>query len=139
MTKIKPTHFRLSDHWTEDGRVVVEVEKFYPIKETLCGYWVVSEYYWRLRDTFPEWLEKHKRWTARDGGRYLHASLGDALRHFSLRKRHELRHIRARLDKANRVQDCWGLLTVEALESGEVDLGAPGGPKSELERIACQS
>ena len=125
--RIAPSHFRLSDHWTEDGRVIVEVEKFYTVKETPCGYWVVSEYYWRLKDTFPEWVEKHKRWTSKLGGRYLHASLELAKQHYSLRKQHEVRHIQARLDKCRQIQGCWDLLTIEALaRDGEIDLGMPG-------------
>lgn len=121
-----PTHYRLHDHWSEDGRVLIEVEKFHAIKETPCGYWVVSDYYWRLRDTFPEWIEKNKRWTAKAGGRYLHPSLEAAKLHYSIRKRHELRHVRARLDKCLQINTQWGLINLDDLErDGCVDLGAP--------------
>lgn len=122
-----PMHYRLSDHWTEGGDVVVEVEKFHVLRETSCGYWMVSDYCWRYQQTWPEYLEKNKRWVPKLGSRYCHASLEAAKKHFSIRKQHEIRHIEARLGKCRQVLGCWDELTIESLEAdGEVNLGTPG-------------
>lgn len=122
-----PMHYRLSDHWTEGGDVVVEVEKFHVLRETPCGYWVVSDYYWHYQHTFPEEVENNKRWVPKLGSRYCHASIEDAKHHYSIRKRHELRHIQARLDKCQQVLDKWDSLHLESLErDNEVNLGVPG-------------
>lgn len=123
-----PIHYRLSDHWTEGGDVVVGVEKFHVLRETPCGYWVLSEYDWKYKDRPWAKPEESKRWVPKLGSRYCHASLEAAKKHFSLRKQHQLRHIEARLDKCRQVLGCWDLLTLEALErDSEVNLGTPGG------------
>ena len=123
-----PMHYRLSDHWSEySGEVIVEMDKFHVVRETPYGYWVISDYYWRYQDTFPEWVEKNKRWVPKLGSRYCHASVEEAKRHFSIRKRHELRHIQARLDKCQQVLGHWDELKIETFEAeGEVNLGQPG-------------
>lgn len=122
-----PMHYRLADHWTESGEVTVDLEKFHVVRETLCGYWVLSDYYWRYQHTFPEWVEKNKRWVPKLGSRYCHSSIEGAKRHYSIRKRHELRHIQARLDKCQQVLGHWDELKIETFEAeGEVNLGQPG-------------
>jgi hypothetical protein len=122
-----PIHYRLSDHWTEGGDVVVEVEKFHVLRETPCGYWVLSQWDWQHRDRYWADPESKKRWVPKLGSRYCHASLEAAIDHFSLRKSREIRHIQARLDKCRQVLGCWDLLTLEALQNAsEVNLGTPG-------------
>ena len=95
--------YRLMDVAENDG-VTIEVRKFYPIAETPQGYWVVPEYYWNLRDTFPDWLKDNRRWTHRDGGRYLHTNLVSALYSFKRRKATQLRHLKYQLEQAEQVQ-----------------------------------
>lgn len=121
-----PMHYRLADHWEEDGSVVVVLQKFHVLRETPHGYWVVSDYYWRHSGVFPEWVGKHKRWVPKVGARFCHTSLENAKLHFEIRKRHELRHIQARLAKCQHVLGNWGELKPETLaEYGEVNLGRP--------------
>lgn len=122
-----PMHYRLADYWLESGSVAVELQKFHVLRETPCGYWLISDYYYRYRDTFPEWPEKNKRWVPKLGSRYCQPSLQEALQHYSIRKRHELRHIQARLDKCQQVLGHWDELKIETFEAeGEVNLGQPG-------------
>ncbi|MNJ63741.1 hypothetical protein D3C77_596620 [compost metagenome] len=121
-----PMHYRLSDHWTEGGDVVVEVEKFHVLRETPCGYWVLSQWDWEHRDRYWAAPESKKRWVPKLGSRYCHASLEAAKDHFSLRKSREIRHIQARLDKCRHVLGQWRELKLETLETeGEVNLGMP--------------
>lgn len=121
-----PMHYRLDDHWEEDGSVVVVLRKFHAIRETPHGYWVLPAYYWHHREAFPAWKEKHNRWVPKVGARFCHASLENAKLHFEIRKHHELRHIQARLAKCKQVHDQWADLSVETLEKyGEVNLGKP--------------
>lgn len=127
MNLIGPVHYRLSDHWTEDGRVQVEATKYYVLKETPRGYWVISEWAHKHLPCFPELADKNKRWTPKIGGRYCQPSLAEAKRHYSIRKRHELRHLEARLDKCRQVLGLWEKLTVEKLEfDSYIDLGHIG-------------
>ena len=118
--------YRLADSWTESGEVTVELLKFHAIKETPLGYWVVPA--WAYTHNWHPYRDEYKRWTPKAGGRFCHESVEAAKRHYSVRKRCEMRHIKARLAKCQRVLDGWAELNEEALErDGEVNLGAPGG------------
>lgn len=110
--------YRLSDSWSESGEVIVELTKFHAIKETPQGYWVVPTWAYR---------EEHKRWTPKTGSRYCHPLLSEAKAQYALRKRCEMRHIKARLDKCQRVLDGWSELDETMLDrDGEVNLGLAG-------------
>lgn len=120
-----PTYYRLMDSWQEDGTVHVDLTRFAVIRETPQGYWVCPE--WAYNSHWAQYREDNKRWVPKLGSRYCQPSLDEAKRHYSIRKRHELRHIQARLDKVQLVLGHWDELAVEKLNAdGYVDLGQPG-------------
>ena len=122
-----PMHYRLADNWTESGSVEVTATKFHVLRETPQGYWVIHEYYAHYVGRLADIVEENKRWVPKLGSRYCQPSLQEALQHYSIRKRHELRHIQARLDKCQQVLGHWDELKIETLEAeGEVNLGQPG-------------
>ena len=122
-----PMHYRLADNWTESGSVEVTATKFHVLRETPQGYWVIHEYYAHYIGVWADFVEENKRWVPKLGSRYCQPSLQEALQHYSIRKRHELRHIQARLDKCQQVLGHWDELKIETLEAeGEVNLGQPG-------------
>ena len=83
---VGPTHYRLESSLWETG-VVVTTREFYPIKKTVCGYWVVEKYYLAWM-TFDQ-LKKRKllKWVSNNSHkRYCYPTLELALTSFKRRK-----------------------------------------------------
>lgn len=118
--------YRLSDSWSESGEVLVGLTKFYAVKETAQGYWVVPS--WAYTPDWHPYRDEYKRWTPKLGSRYCQPSLNEAKAQYAIRKRCEMRHIEARYDKCRRVLDGWAELNESDLsKDGQVNLGCPGG------------
>lgn len=114
-----PIHYRLADSWSEGGDVLVELTRYHVLRETPCGYWVISDYYHRHAVSFPDWPEKNKRWVPKQGSRFCHSTLEAAANHYALRKRKEVRHALYRLAKVKHVLDNLPKLNHEALLGDE--------------------
>lgn len=111
-----PTHYRIHDEWEENGRVALSVEKFHVLRETPAGYWLLTD-----------WPEKYKRWAPKLGSRYCQSNMADALTSFNIRKRAQLKHLRARLAKCEHVLAAWGAIdSARLIEKGYQELGFPG-------------
>ena len=85
-----PTHYRLRDSLTEDG-VTVKIERFWVIKLTPKGCWVVSEY-------APLWLtpeqliqRKYAKWiNGASNKKYCYPTMAQAVVSFKRRKEVQL-------------------------------------------------
>lgn len=122
----EPMHYRLTDTWSEGGDVLVELTKYHVLRETPCGYWVISDYYHKYAGVSPDWPEKNKRWVPKQGSRYCHSTLKATVDHYALRKRKEVRHAVYRLAKCREVLRNLQNLNHEALlGDGEQNLGHP--------------
>lgn len=129
-----PLHYRITDSWSEGGDVLVELTKYHVLRETPCGYWVISDYYHEYAGVFPDWPEKNKRWVPKQGSRFCHATLQAAVDHYALRKRKEVRHALYRFAKVKHVLANLPNLSHEALlGDGEQNLGHPHGIIGALE------
>lgn len=91
-----PLHYRLADFRYGDGDLRLEVQVFHPIKETDCGYWVVTE--WEAQH---DWSRPKPRWVSKTSTRrYCYPSLEEALNSYKIRKHRQVMHLAHQLDRA---------------------------------------
>lgn len=96
-----PIHYRISEVLDPTGLLIKAIE-YTPIKETECGYWVVSQY-------APSWLSpdelrkrKFAKWVSKNSAkRYCYPSIEDAIKSFKRRKEVQASKLRLQLEQAD--------------------------------------
>lgn len=96
---VGPTHYRIRESLFEDG-LQIQAEKFFPIKETPHGFWVLSQHQ-------PQWLSveevlkrKYAKWVSKNSiKRYCYPSLEDALKSYRRRKKCQQNRLSFQLER----------------------------------------
>ena len=119
-----PTHYRYSNYGSEDG-VTVKLSRFYPIRETECFYYVVSENT-LIQDGSRTYSENPKLTKiGKDSLRgYCHITKERALKSFKVRQNHRIWHANYSLAIAEQ-----SLLVLDQIEAGDFDYLDVGKPE----------
>lgn len=118
--------YRIRDVMYETG-IHVKIEVYKPIKETTCGYWVVSQHLVQSWLTTEELIKRGlAKWVHKNAARSLcYKDLKDAIYSFKRRKLSQAWRARASLQQANVVLEntnMWENVELEQLKNG-VNLG----------------
>ncbi len=96
-----PIHYRICEVLDPTGLLIKAVE-YTPIKETECGYWVVSQYE-------PNWLSpdelrkrKFAKWVSKTSAKRLcYPNIEEAIQSFKRRKEVQASRLRLQLEQAD--------------------------------------
>lgn len=117
-----PIHYRYDDYAHEQG-LVIKVTKFFPIRETKCCYFVISEHSFVLNQKHFIWPNPRVRKVLKGALRgYCHPSMEAALYSYKKRKEAQIRHNEFALAKAEQA-----LKSLSGIKEGfnKLDAGRP--------------
>lgn len=104
-----PKHYRVYDQHTYNG-IEICLETWYAFKETIEGYWIISEYaygYSYYQDYKEiKWLKETKqvRWVSKNSRRrYCYPTLDEALQSFKIRKQRQNDILKLQLEKSTMI------------------------------------
>lgn len=116
-----PKHYRVYDQHTYNG-IEICLETWYAFKETLEGYWIVSEYAYNYYQDCKEikWLKETKqvRWVNKTSRRrYCYPTLDEALQSFKIRKQRQNDILKLQLEKSTMVVENLDNICEQSLDS----------------------
>jgi hypothetical protein len=126
-----PVHYKLRDYADSDG-VIVKVDKWLPVAETPCGYWLIPQrcdYYLypdgSVRPIYESAYRSTRKWSPKLYPRAFNPDLKLAALSFRNRKAVQLRKLEWQLQQARQVNQYLAALEDSSVTEDGFNCGTP--------------